>query len=177
MANKEQEHISLQIMTSEKDELINDRNHAIEKFRKKNDKLKEKLYELVQLNEGLDNRVTVTELKYFNLEKEVDEKQILVLKLEKDLSLAEETLNKITTEHKDELEKLNNDKTELMESKTELLNLKTELEDKLKQEKEATVKDREEMQKTKKFLLEQIAKIRQKSNEKIQLTVETIDIC
>merc|ERR1711911_307657 len=64
----EQEHISLQILTSEKDEVISERNVNIEKVRLKYQNLKSKMVELIQLNEGLDNRVAVTELKYFNLE-------------------------------------------------------------------------------------------------------------
>ena len=79
---KEQEHISLQIMTSEKDELINEKTISAEKFRRKNEKLKSKLIEILTLNDGLDNRVTVTELKYFNLEKEIEEKQTIVSQLE-----------------------------------------------------------------------------------------------
>ena len=63
LAAKEQEHISLQIMTSEKDEVINEKTISVEKFRRKNEKLKSKLIELITLNDGLDNRVTVTELK------------------------------------------------------------------------------------------------------------------
>ena len=88
LAAKEQEHISLQIMTSEKDEVINEKTISAEKFRRKNEKLKSKLIEILTLNDGLDNRVTVTELKYFNLEKEIEEKQTIVSQLENDLASA-----------------------------------------------------------------------------------------
>ena len=158
VANSEQEHISLQILTSEKDELIEERNSSIEKLKKKNEKYKGKLYELVQMNEGLDNRVTVTELKYFNLEKELTEKQNHANKLEADLNAAEKTKEEVKGTFNKEIEKLQQEKKEV--------------EDLLEKEKLATENDKAEIQKTKKFLLDQIAQIKKKSNDKIQLNVD-----
>ena len=178
----EQEYISLQIHTSEKDEVISERNVNIEKVRQKYQKLKSKMAELIQLNEGLDNRVTVTELKYFNLEKDVTDKSVALQKLESDLIVAEQSLAeiKITSEksleevrstNKQEIEQLINEKTELEERKTQL-------EEQLVKEKEQTVKEKEDLQKTKKFLLDQIAQIKKRSNASINLNTqyETIDI-
>merc|ERR1712114_71904 len=131
VADREQEHISLQILTSEKDELINERNVNIEKLKKKNEKYKGKLYELVQMNEGLDNRVTVTELKYFNLEKELTEKQTHANKLEENLTDIEKSKEEVKENLQKEIEKLQQEKKEV--------------EDLLEKEKIATEKDKAEI--------------------------------
>merc|ERR1712112_28991 len=128
--------------------------------KKKNEKYKGKLYELVQMNEGLDNRVTVTELKYFNLEKELTEKQTHANKLETNLTAIEKSKEEVTENLKKEIEKLQQEKKEV--------------EDLLEKEKIATEKDKAEIQKTKKFLLDQIAQIKKKSNDKIQLNVDKV---
>ena len=44
----------------------------------------------------------------------------------------------------------------------------------MEKEKIATEKDKAEIQKTKKFLLDQIAQIKKKSNDKIQLNVDKV---
>merc|ERR1719300_2029455 len=108
-------HISLQIMTSEKDEVISEKTISVEKFRRKNEKLKSKLIEILTLNDGLDNRVTVTELKYFNLEKEIEEKQTIISQLENDLASANSNLEKLKEDHSQEMEKLVEEKKNLKE--------------------------------------------------------------
>ena len=174
----EQEHISLQILTSEKDEVISERNVNIEKVRLKYQKLKSKMVELIQLNEGLDNRVTVTELKYFNLEKDLTDKAAAIQKLESDLIVAEKSFEEI---------KLNSEKVRLSNSemleqlekeKTELKETIKHLEQQLASEKEKTVQEKADLQKTKKFLLDQIAQIKKRSNASINLNTqyETINI-
>jgi len=169
LAAREQEHISLQIMTSEKDELINEKTISAEKFRRKNEKLKGKLYELIQLNEGLDNRVTVTELKYFNLEKEIEEKQTLVSQLENDLSSANTNLDKMKENHSQEIEKLAEEKRILEEmlgkEKEEIANVRADFE-----------KERADFQLKKKRILEQVKQINKRKDKVIQLNVEPIEI-
>jgi len=178
----EQEHISLQILTSEKDEVISERNVNIEKVRQKYKKLKSKMVELIQLNEGLDNRVTVTELKYFNLEKDVTDKSVAIQKLESDLIVAEQSLEKMRITSEKSLEDVRSankqEIDELIKGKTDLEEKKTQLEEQLVKEKEQTVKEKEDLQKTKKFLLDQIAQIKKRSNASINLNsqYETIDI-
>ena len=178
----EQEHISLQILTSEKDEVITERNLNIEKVRQKYQKLKSKMVELIQLNEGLDNRVTVTELKYFNLEKDLTDKAIVIQKLESDLIVAEKSLEEIRLTSEKNLEELRSTNNQVMEQlkkdKTELEETMKGLEQQLAMEKEKTVKEKADMQKTKKFLLDQIAQIKKRSNASINLNTqyETIDI-
>ena len=169
IVQKEQEHISLQILSSEKDDTISEKNSNIEKKNEKVKKLKGKLNELLQLNMGLDNRVTVTELKYFNIEKELNEKQSSLIKIENELSEAQKSIEQIKSDHSLEVEQLNREKKVV----EELLETEKSQNEKEKAELE---KDRTDIQKTKKFLLDQISQIRKKSNEKIQLTVETIDI-
>merc|ERR1719290_533703 len=48
LAGKDQEQISLQIIVSEKDEVIFEKNKCIEKMRKKNEKLKSKILETLE---------------------------------------------------------------------------------------------------------------------------------
>jgi len=75
LVSKEQEHITFQIIASEKDELISQKNKSIDKLKMKNEKLKSKVIETTELKNGLDNRITITEMKYFNLEKDLSSKQ------------------------------------------------------------------------------------------------------
>merc|ERR1712083_286950 len=92
LAGKEQEQISLQIIVSEKDEVIFEKNKCIEKIRKKNEKLKSKIIETQNMKDGLDNRITITEMKYFNLEKEI--------------SLKQSELKDVTEKHQKDVEKI-----------------------------------------------------------------------
>ena len=101
LAGKEQEQISLQIIASEKDEVIFEKNKNIEKFKKKNEKLKTKIIEIAELKDGLDNRITITEMKYFNLEK--------------DLSLKQTEIKNLNDTHLGELQKLELEKKNLVE--------------------------------------------------------------
>ena len=55
--------------------MIFEKNKSIEKLRKKIEKLRTKLIETDELKAGLDNRNTITEMKYFNMEKELSFKQ------------------------------------------------------------------------------------------------------
>ena len=63
LAEKEQEQITLHIKSSEKDEIINKKTHSIEKIKKKNEKLMQKLIDIAEMKDGLDNRLTMTEIK------------------------------------------------------------------------------------------------------------------
>ena len=88
--SKEQEHISLQILSSEKEEMLEIQKRNAQKLRTKYEKLKEKTIGLIELKDGLDNRVTVTELKYFSLEKNLCLKQTEITELKEKLSSQEE---------------------------------------------------------------------------------------
>ena len=101
LAGKDQEQISLQIILSEKDEVIVEKNKCLEKMKKKNEKLKTKIIETQEMKDGLDNRVTITEMKYFNLEKE--------------LSLKQSELKEVTEKHQKDVEKIELEKKEILE--------------------------------------------------------------
>merc|ERR1711911_130806 len=128
-----------------------------------------KMVELIQLNEGLDNRVTVTELKYFNLEKDLTDKAAAIQKLKNDLIVSEKNLEEI--ELTSEKVRLTNNQVldQLEKEKTELKETIKHLEQQLVSEKEKTVQEKADMQKTKKFLLDQIAQIKKRSNASINL--------
>ena len=136
------------------------------------------MVELIQLNEGLDNRVTVTELKYFNLEKDLTDKAAAIQKLKNDLIVSEKNLEEIKLTS--EKVRLTNNQVldQLEKEKTELKETIKHLEQQLVSEKEKTVQEKADMQKTKKFLLNQIAQIKKRSNASINLNTqyETIDI-
>merc|ERR1719300_580460 len=162
-------HISLQIMTSEKDEVISEKTISVEKFRRKNEKLKSKLIEILTLNDGLDNRVTVTELKYFNLEKEIEEKQTIVSQLENDLASANSNFEKLKEDHSQEMEKL-------VEEKKNLKELLGKEKEQIESVRADFDKKRADFKLKKNRILEQVKQINKRKDKVIQLEVEPIEI-
>ena len=166
---KEQEYISLQILSSEKDESLEIEKRNLQKCRLKYEKLKEKMIGLIELKDGLDNRVTVTEMKYFTLEKDLSLKQAEIAELlnkinskETEAQELKEKIKEIEGLHGEELEKANK--------------AKEDIENILENEKNKIELEKAEIKKTKQFLLQQIEQIRKKSGDKILLAVETIEI-
>jgi len=109
LVSKEQEHITFQIIASEKDELISQKNKSIDKLKIKNEKLKSKVIETTELKNGLDNRITITEMKYFNLEK--------------DLSSKQREMKVLIEEYKEKIEKLELEKSQLDEKHQKMKSL------------------------------------------------------
>ena len=167
--SKEQEYISLQILSSEKDESLEIEKRNLQKCRMKYEKLKEKMLGLIELKDGLDNRVTVTEMKYFTLEKDLSLKQAELTELQNKIDSKEteaerlkEKVKEIEGQHGEELEKANK--------------AKEDIENLLETEKNKIEVEKAEIKKTKDFLLQQIEQIRKKSGDKILLAFETIEI-
>merc|ERR1719190_106583 len=86
----------------------------------KYEKLKEKMLGLIELKDGLDNRVTVTEMKYFSLEKDLSLKQAELTDLQskidsKETEAAElkDKIKEIEGQHGEELEKANKAKEDI----------------------------------------------------------------
>ena len=131
--------------------------------------MKSKLIEIITLNDGLDNRVTVTELKYFNLEKEIEEKQTIVSQLENDLASANSNLEKLKEDHSQEMEKLVEEKKTL----EELLGKEKEQIDSVRADLE---KERADFKLKKNRILEQVKQINKRKDKVIQLEVEPIEI-
>merc|ERR1712043_118354 len=157
--SKEQEYISLQILSSEKDESLEIEKRHFQKCRMKYEKLKEKMLGLIELKDGLDNRVTVTEMKYFSLEKDLSLKQAELAELQNKIESKEteavelkEKIKEIEGLHGEELEKANK--------------AKEDMENLLKNEKNKIEVEKAEIKKTKDFLLQQIEQIRKKSGDK-----------
>ena len=110
----------------------------LQKCRMKYEKLKEKMLGLIELKDGLDNRVTVTEMKYFTLEKDLSSKQAELTELQNKIvskeTEAEELkakIEEIESLHGEELEKvkkakedienlLENEKNKIEAEKTEI---------------------------------------------------------
>ena len=169
VASKAQEFISLQILSSEKEEMLEIQRRNSQKLRAKYEKLKEKMIGLIELKEGLDNRVTVTELKYFTLQKDLSLKQTELSEMQEKLNSKEaetadlkKNIEEIENNHGEELEKANK--------------ARLDVENLLESEKEKISLEKVEIKKTKDFLLQQIEQIKKKSGDKILLAMETIEI-
>ena len=169
VASKAQEFISLQILSSEKEEMLEIQRRNSQKLRAKYEKMKEKMIGLIELKEGLDNRVTVTELKYFTLQKDLSLKQTELSEMQEKLNSKEaetadlkKNIEEIENNHGEELEKANK--------------ARLDVESLLESEKEKISLEKVEIKKTKDFLLQQIEQIKKKSGDKILLAMETIEI-
>ena len=131
--------------------------------------MKEKMIGLIELKEGLDNRVTVTELKYFTLQKDLSLKQTELSEMQEKLNSKEAE----TADLKKNIEEIENNHGEELEK---VKKARLDVENLLESEKEKISLEKVEIKKTKDFLLQQIEQIKKKSGDKILLAMETIEI-
>merc|ERR1712179_215392 len=81
--------------------VIGQGREEINEMKSKMENLKSKILETQEMKDGLDNRITITEMKYFNLEKE--------------LSLKQSELKDVTEKHQKDVEKIELEKKEILE--------------------------------------------------------------
>jgi len=174
LAEKEQEQITLHIKSSEKDEIINKKTHSIEKIKKKNEKLMQKLIDIAEMKDGLDNRLTMTEIKYLNLEKEVKSKEDQLAKITESLTNKQVELEEKSKQIEDIIKEKRETVEDCEEEKKEIIEQFENEKDDLLQKVEALQKERavaeEKWKAEKSHIAEQISRIK-KSGIKLPVTV------
>lgn len=174
LAEKEQEQITLHIKSSEKDEIINKKTHSIEKIKKKNEKLMQKLIDIAEMKDGLDNRLTMTEIKYLNLEKEVKSKEDQLAKITESLTNKEEELEEKSKQIEDIIKEKRETVEDCEEEKKEIIEQFENEKDDLLQKVEALQKERgaaEEKWKAEKTHIAKQIDLLKKSGIKLPVTV------
>lgn len=173
LAEKEQEQITLHIKSSEKDEIINKKTHSIEKIKKKNEKLMQKLIDIAEMKDGLDNRLTMTEIKYLNLEKEVKSKEDQLAKITESLTNKQVELEEKSKQIEDIIKEKRETVEDCEEEKKEIIEQFENEKDDLLQKLEALQKERaaaeEKWKAEKSHIAEQISRIK-RSGIKLPLT-------